>query len=130
MAGADILGNDLSISYANQGGNFQLNVLLPLIAYNLLKSIRLAYSSCDLLADKGIKSFKVNTKNIQAQLDKNPILVTALNREIGYVKAAEIAKKAYKENKPIIDVAEAETNISRARLVKLLDPKKLTKGGL
>ena len=130
MAGADILGNDLSISYANQGGNFQLNVMLPLIAYNLLKSIRLAYSSCDLLADKGIKSFKVNAKNIQTQLDKNPILVTALNREIGYVKAAEIAKKAYKENKPIIDVAEAETNIPRARLVKLLDPKKLTKGGL
>jgi len=130
MAGADILGNDLSISYANQGGNFQLNVMLPLIAYNLLKSIRLAYSSCDLLADKGIKSFKVNAKNIQAQLDKNPILVTALNREIGYVKAAEIAKKAYKEKKPIIDVAEAETNIPRAKLVKLLDPKKLTKGGL
>jgi fumarate hydratase class II len=130
MAGADILGNDLSISYANQSGNFQLNVALPLIAYCLLKSIRLAYSSCDFLAEKGIKSFKVNLQNINAQLDKNPILVTALNREIGYAKAAEIAKKAYKDNKPIIDVAEAETNISRAKLVKLLDPKKLTKGGL
>ena len=72
----------------------------------------------------------MNLQNINAQLGKNPIPVTALNREIGYAKAAEIAKKAYKDNKPIIDVAEAETNISRAKLVKLLDPKKLTKGGL
>ncbi len=130
MASADILGNDLTVSYANQAGNFQLNVMLPVIAYNLLKSITLAANSCTLLASKGIKTFKVNKQNIEKQLSKNPILVTALNREIGYEKAAFIAKKAYKENRPIIDVAHEETGISIKRLNLILDPKKLTKGGI
>jgi len=103
---------------------------LPVIAYNLLKSITLAANSCNLLASKGIKTFKVNKKNIEKQLSKNPILVTALNREIGYEKAALIAKKAYKENRPIIDVAHEETGISIKRLNSILDPKKLTKGGI
>ena len=130
MASADILGNDLTVSYANQAGNFQLNVMLPVIAYNLLKSITLAANSCTLLASKGIKTFKVNKKNIEKQLSKNPILVTALNREIGYEKAALIAKKAYKEKRPIIDVAHEETGISIKKLNSILDPKKLTKGGI
>ena len=130
MASADILGNDLTVSYANQAGNFQLNVMLPVIAYNLLKSITLAANSCALLASKGIKTFKVNKNNIEKQLSKNPILVTALNREIGYEKAALIAKKAYKENRPIIEVAHEETGISNKRLKSILDPKKLTKGGI
>ena len=130
MASADILGNDLTVSYANQAGNFQLNVMLPVIAYNLLKSITLAANSCTLLALKGIKTFKVNKNNIEKQLSKNPILVTALNREIGYEKAALIAKKAYRENRPIIDVAHEETGISITRLKSILDPNKLTKGGV
>ena len=130
MASADILGNDLTVSYANQAGNFQLNVMLPVIAYNLLKSITLAANSCTLLASKGIKTFKVNKENIEKQLSKNPILVTALNREIGYEKAALIAKKAYKENRPIIDVAAEETDIPKDKLAKLLDPSKLAKGGI
>jgi fumarate hydratase class II len=130
MASADILGNDLTVSYANQAGNFQLNVMLPVIAYNLLKSITLAANSCALLASKGIKTFKVNKNNIEKQLSKNPILVTALNREIGYEKAALIAKKAYKENRPIIEVAHEETGISIKKLKSILDPKKLTKGGI
>ena len=61
---------------------------------------------------------------------KNPILVTALNREIGYEKAAQIAKKAYKENRAIIEVAHEETGLSVKQLKILLDPAKLTKGGL
>ena len=130
MASADILGNDLTVSYANQTGNFQLNVMLPVIAYNLLKSITLAANSCSLLASKGIKSFKVNKKNIERQLSKNPILVTALNREIGYEKAALIAKKAYTENRPIIDVAHESTGLSIKKLRYLLDPKRLTRGGV
>ena len=80
-----------------------------------------------MFCDKAIKSFKVNKKNIEAALNKNPILVTALNPLIGYAKAAEIAKKAYKENLQIIEVALTETNLTRAQLNKYLDPKKLTK---
>ena len=130
MVCADVIGNDVTITIAGQSGNFQLNVMLPVVAYNLLKSINLLGNSMPLLANKAIKTFKVNSKNINESLSKNPILVTALNRIIGYSKAAAIAKKAYKENKSIIDVAHIETGMSIAELKKLLDPSKLTKGGI
>ena len=130
MVAADVIGNDVAISIGAQSGNFQLNVMLPLIAYNLLKSINILSGGMNVLASKAIKTFKVNQKSIQASLDKNPILVTALNPIIGYAKAAAIAKKAYKEDRAIIDVALEETNISKAKLQKLLNPAKLTKGGI
>ena len=130
MASADVIGNDVTITMAAQSGNFQLNVMLPVIAYNLLKSMALLTGGMKVLADKTIKSFKVNKKALESVLNKNPILVTALNPVIGYAKAAEIAKKAYKENLPIIEVALEETDLTRAQLNKYLDPKKLTKGGI
>ena len=130
MASADVIGNDVSISVAAQSGSFQLNVMLPVIAYNLLKSINLIAGSMKALSKNAIKTFKVNEKNLESSLSKNPILVTALNPIIGYEKAAEIAKKAYKENRPIIEVAAQETDLSKAKLLKLLDPKKLAKGGI
>ena len=130
MVSADVIGNDVSISVAAQSGNFQLNVMLPVIAYNLLKSINLLAGSMSVLSKKAIKPFKINHNNLKESLQKNPILVTALNPIIGYEKAAFIAKKAYKEKRPIIDVAEEETNISKAKLAKLLNPSKLSKGGI
>jgi len=130
MASADVIGNDVSITVAAQSGNFQLNVMLPVIAYNLLKSINLLSGAMTVLSKNTINSFKVNKKNLEASLSKNPILVTALNPIIGYEKAAFIAKKAYKESRPIIDVAAEETDISKAKLAKLLDPSKLAKGGI
>ena len=130
MASADVIGNDVSITVAAQSGNFQLNVMLPVIAYNLLKSINLLSGAMNVLSKNAISSFKVNKKNLEVSLSKNPILVTALNPIIGYEKSAFIAKKAYKENRPIIDVAAEETDIPKAKLVKLLDPSKLAKGGI
>ena len=130
MACADVVGNDLTVSIASQSGNFQLNVMLPVIAYNLLKSIALMSNSMPLLANKAIKTFKVNKKNIAESIGMNPILVTALNREIGYEKAAQIAKKAYKEKRPIVDVAHEETGLPVSKLKVLLNPGKLTKGGV
>ena len=130
MACADVIGNDVTITVAAQSGNFQLNVMLPVIAYNLLKSINLISGSMNALSKKAIKTFKVNHKNLELSLSKNPILVTALNPIIGYEKAAAIAKKAYKENKPIIEVAAEETDLTKAKLEKLLDPSKLAKGGI
>ena len=127
MACADVIGNDLTISIAVQNGNFQLNVMLPVIAYNLLKSINLLGNCMPLLAKKCVKSFKVNKKSVQENLNRNPILVTALNPIIGYKKAAEIAKKAYQEQRAIIDVAEEMTTIERKELESLLDPKNLIK---
>ena len=130
MASADVIGNDVSITVAAQSGNFQLNVMLPVIAYNLLKSINLLSGSMNALSKNAIKTFKVNHKNLETSLSKNPILVTALNPLVGYEKAASSAKKAYKENRPIIDVAAEETDLAKSELIKLLNPSKLAKGGL
>ena len=128
MVCADVIGNDTTVAIAAQSGNFQLNVMLPLVAYNVLKSINILSGALTILANKAVKTFKVNNKNIADNLKRNPILVSALNPVIGYAKAADIAKKAYREGRPILDVALEETNLSRKRLEKLLDPANLTKG--
>ncbi|WP_372771668.1 class II fumarate hydratase [Pseudoalteromonas sp.] len=130
MVGAQVIGNDTTITVAGQSGNFELNVMLPVIAHNILQSIHLLTNTCYHLADKAIATFKVNEDKINLSLDKNPILVTALNPVIGYLKAAEIAKKAYKENRPVIEVALEETDLTREELLVLLNPYKITKGGI
>jgi len=130
MVAAQVIGNDSAITIGGQSGNFELNVMLPLIAHNLLGSIKLLSNVSVLLAEKAITSFTVRQDNITAALARNPILVTALNPIIGYEKAAKIAKKAYKENRAVIDVAQEETELSRSDLEKFLDPTKLTYGGL
>jgi fumarate hydratase, class II len=130
MVCAQVIGNDATITLAGQAGNFQLNVMLPVIAYNLLQSIEILGNAARTLADKAIAGFSVNQDNIQSALDKNPILVTALNRVIGYEKGAAIAKQAYAEGRPIIDVARENTDLSEDELKQLLDPAKLTRGGI
>ena len=130
MVAAQVIGNDATITIAGQSGNFQLNVMLPLIAYNLLQSIGLLANVSRLLADKAIDGFKVNKARVDEALAMNPILVTALNPVIGYEKGAATAKQAYKEKRPIMDVALETTGLSREELKKLLDPLALTKGGI
>ncbi len=130
MVAAQVIGNDATITVAGQSGNFELNVMLPVIARNLLESIELMANASRLLADKAIASFRVNEPKLKEALARNPILVTALNPIIGYQKAAEIAKTAYKQGRPIIDVALEHTELSRTRLEVLLDPEKLTAGGI
>ncbi|MCW8900232.1 MAG: class II fumarate hydratase [Gammaproteobacteria bacterium] len=130
MVCAQVIGNDTTITVAGQSGNFQLNVMLPVIAYNLLQSIELLANASRQLADKAIAGFTVNTDHIKEALDRNPILVTALNRVIGYEKGAAIAKKAYAEGRSVIDVAAEMTDITEAELTQLLDPEKLTQGGI
>jgi fumarate hydratase class II len=130
MVCAQVIGNDTTITIAGQSGNFQLNVMLPVVAYNLLQSIELLGNSARVLADNAINGFTINEQNIKQALDKNPILITALNRAIGYEKGAAIAKKAYAEGRSILDVAKEETDLPEDELKTLLDPHKLTKGGI
>lgn len=125
MVCAQVMGNDLTITIAGQSGNFQLNVMLPLVAHNLLQSIEMLSNVSRLLADKAISGFTVNEANINSALAKNPILVTALNTVIGYELGAKIAKTAYAEGRAVIDVAVDMTDLSREQLEDLLDPKKL-----
>ena len=126
MAAAQVIGNDAAITIGGQSGNFELNVMLPVIASNLLNSLTLIANSATILADKAIAGFTVNQETLEKALHRNPILVTALNPVIGYANAAEIAKKAYKEQRPVVDVAEEMTDIPREELMKLMDPMKLT----
>ncbi len=130
MVAAQVIGNDATITVAGQSGTFQLNVMLPVIAYNILQSIEIIGNVSNVLADKAISTFTAREDNTQAALSRNPILVTALNPIIGYEKAAEIAKAAYKQGRPIVDVAEEMTDLTREVLEKLLEPKQLTKGGI
>jgi len=130
MVCAQVIGNDATITIAGQSGNFQLNVMLPVVAYNLLQSIEILSNGMSVLATKAIEGFTVNEANIKKVLDKNPILVTALNPVIGYELGAKIAKTAYAESRAVIDVAEELTDLSRTELEKILDPMALTKGGI
>jgi len=130
MVAAQVIGHDATITLAGLSGNFQLNVMLPVIAYDLLESIRLLANVSRLLADRAIAGFEVNRARLAEALDRNPILVTALNPVIGYEKGAAIAKKAYAEGKPIREVAARETSLPREQLDALLDPTELTRGGI
>tara|TARA_Y100001968_G_scaffold191060_2_gene175072 strand:- start:609 stop:1049 length:441 start_codon:yes stop_codon:yes gene_type:complete len=130
MVSAQVIGNDSTITVAGQSGNFQLNVMLPVIAYNLLQSIELLANTSQVMADKAIASFTVNQANLDDALSKNPILVTALNSVIGYDKGAAIAKQAYKEGKPIKELTLEQTDLSEEEIDRLLDPADLTKGGI
>jgi fumarate hydratase class II len=130
MVCAQVIGNDATITIAGQSGNFQLNVMLPVVALNLLQSVEILANASRALADRAIAGFKVRQDRIKEALDKNPILVTALNPVIGYEKGAATAKQAYKEGRPILDVALETTGLSKAQLKQLLDPTTLTKGGV
>ncbi len=130
MVCAQVIGNDSAITLGGQSGNFQLNVMLPLIAHNLLQNIELLSNAARLLADKAIDGFSVNHDKINQALSRNPILVTALNRVIGYEKGAAIAKKAYAENRPVMEVALEMTELDENELHRLLDPAKLAQGGI
>ena len=130
MVCAQVIGNDTTIAIAGQSGNFQLNVMLPLIAHNLLQGIAILTSSVSCLAGTTIADFRVNEENINRAVGRNPILVTALNPVIGYEKGAAIAKKAYAEDRAIKDVAREMTDLTEAELDRLLDPAALTEGGI
>jgi fumarate hydratase class II len=130
MVCAQVIGNDAAIAIGGQSGNFQLNVMLPVVAYNLLQSIELLSNSCTTLAEKAIAGFTVNIDNINRALERNPILVTALNPVIGYELGAAIAKKAYAEGRAVKDVAKEMTELTDEELDRLLDPAGLTEGGI
>ena len=130
MACAQVIGHDVTITLAGQSGSFQLNVMLPVIAHDLLLSIRLVAASSRALADQAIAGFVVNREGMARSLRHNPILVTALNPVIGYDRSAAIAGRAGAEGRPILDVAHEMTGIELRTLKRLLDPVSLTRAGI
>jgi fumarate hydratase class II len=130
MICAHVMGLDAAIAIAGQSGNFQLNVMLPLIANNLLTSIGLLARGTRALAERCIAGAEPNVARLDEVLARNPILVTALNPVIGYERAAAIAKRAYAEGRPVFDVALEMSGLEKEELRRLLDPAALTRGGL
>jgi len=130
MVCAQVIGNDATITLSAQMGNFELNVMLPIIAYDLLESIDLLASTSRVLADKAVAGFTVNRESIADVVERNPIMVTALNPIIGYEAGSKIAKRAYAENRRVKDVALEMTDLSSEDLDRLLDAADLTKGGI
>ena len=130
MVCAQVIGNDATITVGAQHGNFELNVMLPVIAHNLLQSIELLANVSRVLADKAVAGFTVNTDHIADLVDRNPIMVTALNPIIGYDAAARIAKRAYAEGRRVRDVAVEETDLTAEQLDRILDPAELAERGI
>lgn len=129
MVCAQVIGNDATITIGGQAGNFELNVMLPVVAHNLLESIKILGNAARNLADRSVSRLVVRKNDIANMVGRNPILVTALNPIIGYDLAAKIAKKAYAENRPVKDVAKEMTDLSKDELDQALDPIKMTLGG-
>jgi fumarate hydratase, class II len=130
MAAAQVVGNDHTVAFAAQSGNFQLNVMLPVIALNLLQSIDLLAAGARALGRSAIAGFTVHVRQLGAALDRNPMLVTALTPVIGYDLATAIARRALAEGRPIREIAAEMTDLDPGRLARLLDPAALTRGGV
>jgi fumarate hydratase class II len=130
MVAAQVTGHDLTVTIATQHSNFELNTMLPLIAYTLLQSIQVLANAVRLLADQAIAEMTINAEHLAAFVAKTPILVTALSPVIGYDRAAQIAKQAFAEGRPVKEVAAAMTDLSAAELDRLLDPRAMIQGGL
>jgi fumarate hydratase class II len=130
MVAAQVMGHDAAIAIAGQSGNFQLNVMLPLIASNLLASIHLLANATAALASQCLAGAEPNVPRLNEALARNPILATALNPVIGYERAAAIAKRAYAEGRSVFDVALEMSGLGADELRRLLDPAALTRGGL
>ena len=129
MVCAQVIGYDASISVGGLSGNFELNVMLPMVAHSLLEAIRLLANASRNLADRSVSRIVVREDHINSLTGKNPILVTTLNPLIGYDLAAKIAKKAFAENRPLKAVALEMCDLSEEELDKALDPSKMTSGG-
>jgi fumarate hydratase, class II len=125
MVAAQVVGNDTTIALAGQGGNFELNTMLPLIAYNLLQSIDLLGSAAANLADQTIVGLEATERGPEL-VENGLMLATALAPEVGYDKAADIAKEAFKTDQTIREVAREQTDLSEEELDETLDAKKMT----
>lgn len=129
MACAQVIGNDATVTVAGQSGNFELNVMLPVVAHNILQSIEILANAARNFADRSVAGLIARKDKIDQMVGKNPILVTALNPLIGYDKAAKIAKTAFAENRAVLDVAREMTDLSEDELRNALNPINMTKGG-
>jgi aspartate ammonia-lyase len=125
MVGFQVVGNDLTVSMAAQAGQLELNVMTPVIMYNVLWSIQLLTNYLPVFRKKCVEGIRVDKKRCAAYLEKNPALATFLSPKIGYIEASKIAKQALDEGKSVEEVALEKDFLKREELKRLLDPKNL-----
>ncbi|HCI16206.1 MAG: class II fumarate hydratase [Candidatus Marinimicrobia bacterium] len=129
MVCTQVMGNDMTISIAGASGNFELNVYRPVIAYNIIQSIRLLSDACDSFRVHTVDGIEANEERIHSNLYNSLMLVTALNPHIGYDKAAEVAKKAYKDKSSLREAIIALGYLSGEDFDRLVQPEKMIKPG-
>ena len=125
MVCTQVMGNDTAITFAGASGNFELNVYRPVIAFNILQSIRLLTDACDSFLVNAIEGIEPNKQRIHENLYNSLMLVTALNPHIGYDKAAKVAKKAYSENLSLREAIVELDYMSEEDFDKLVQPEKM-----
>ena len=130
MAAAQVIGNDLAVTIGGQAGVFELNVMMPVMAHNILESIRLLAASADNFADRCISGIDANRERCNEMVEKSLAMCTALAPEIGYDAAAAIAKESYKTGKTVREIAARKKILSPKRLNEILDPMRMTMPGI
>jgi fumarate hydratase, class II len=126
---AQVIGNDVTISISGASGNFELNTMMPVIAHNLLQSIECLANAVKIFDEKCIQGIEANTERIEETIRRSLMLATALAPVVGYDKAAEISKRAFKENKTIREIAETALKLPKKQLDEILDPAKMVVPG-
>lgn len=125
MVCTQVFGNDVTINFAGASGNFELNVYMPVIAFNILQSIKLLSDACDSFAIHCIDGITANGDNIKKHLQNSLMLVTSLNPVIGYDNAAKVAKKAHKENKTLKEAAVELGLLTPEKFDEVVRPEKM-----
>jgi fumarate hydratase class II len=125
MVCCQVMANDTAIGIAASQGNFQLNVFMPVLIYNMLQSVRLLADAMESFNDNCAKGIVPNEEKIKSNLESSLMLVTALNPHIGYEKAAEIAKTAYKQGLTLKQAAVSLGILTEEEFDRFVDPKKM-----
>ncbi len=129
MVAAQVMGNDTTIALAGMSGVFELNVMMPVIAYDLLQSIEILAAACRLMADRCVDGLEADRERAEQMVERSLAMVTALAPKIGYDEAAGIAKEAYASGRTVREVARERGVVSDEELDEILDPRSQTEGG-
>jgi fumarate hydratase, class II len=125
-----IMGNDLTVMMCGQAGQLELNVMMPIMGYNLFQMMDLLINSLTVFRTKAVEGLVANREKAEGWLARNAILVTALNPVIGYLKGAEVAKEAMASGRTIREVVLEKGYLSEEEIARLLDARRMTEGGI
>jgi fumarate hydratase class II len=130
MVATQVMGNHLTVTLGGQHGNFELNVMMPVMAHNLLESMTITANVCDAFREKCVEGITANRQRAQDLLERNPSIATALNKTIGYDEAAKIAKESASSGRSVREVVKERGLLSDAQLDQILNVRDMTEPGI